>query len=193
MARRIVLIGGSLGATQVLQTVLGALPADFPAPVAIVLHRGAETGTGLCAQLARHANMPVEQAFDKQPIEPGRVYVAPPGYHLLVDGEHFALSVDDPVQYARPSIDALFDSGAASRGADVIAVALTGASREGAVGAAAVVARGGALAVQDPASAEARQLPEAALAAAPSCAVLAPERIAPWLTGLVAGKEGRPR
>jgi two-component system chemotaxis response regulator CheB len=192
MARRIVLIGGSLGATRVLQAVLGSLPADFPAPVAIVLHRGAETGPELCTQLARDAKMPVEQAFDKQPIEPGRVYVAPPGYHLLVDGGHFALSVDEPVQYARPSIDALFDSGAASRGADVIAVALTSASSEGAKGAAAVVARGGALAVQDPASAEARRLPEAVLAAAPSCAVLAPERIAPWLARLAAGEEGPP-
>ncbi len=97
---------------------------------------------------------------------PGRVYLGPPDYHLLAEPENFSLSTDDPVQYARPSVDLLFESAADSFGPAVIAVVLSGANRDGARGAARVREKGGRVVVQDPATAESPVMPLAALEAA---------------------------
>src|SRR5205085_11252260 len=98
------------------------------------------------------------------PIEPGRVYVAPPDYHLLVGRGSFALSLEAKVCYARPAIDVLFESAAAAYGAGTIGIIMTGASRDGAQGLAAIKARGGLTVVQSPEGAEAATMPEAAIA-----------------------------
>ena len=116
--------------------------------------------------------MPVCEVEDKAPIERGKVYVAPSDYHLLVEADSFALSVDDPIRYSRPSIDLLFASAADSFGAATIGIVLTGANADGSEGLKRIVERGGLALVQEPATAESPTMPAAALKAVPTAKVL---------------------
>ena len=84
--------------------------------------------------LQGHTRRLVCEADDKTPLEPDHVYLAPPDYHLLVEDGHLALSTDAPVQYARPSIDVLFESAADAYGERAVGVVLTGANDDGAAG-----------------------------------------------------------
>src|SRR5215831_1863487 len=177
----LVAIGCSLGGYNALQVILRALPRDYPLPIAIVQHRGLEAGEKLGAALQELTALPVREAEDKESIVPGCVYVAPPDYHLLVEIGHFALSVDSKVLSARPSIDMLLESAADAYLDRVIAVILTGASRDGAQGARRVKQKGGVVVVQEPATAEARIMPESAIAAASPDRVLPLDGIASFL------------
>ncbi|HEY9283081.1 MAG TPA: chemotaxis protein CheB, partial [Pyrinomonadaceae bacterium] len=129
--RRIILIGTSFGGVSALERVLPGLSPELPAPVVVVQHRSREADDGLCEFLRDHCRLPVAEPNDKDEVEPGRVYLAPRDYHLLVEDGRFALSVDAPVTYARPSIDVLFESAADVYGAGAVGVVLTGANRDG--------------------------------------------------------------
>ncbi len=183
-ARRIVVVGASWGGLRALQRVLVGLPAQFHLPVLVVQHRVAGSDESLVALLQAASALPVSEAEDRDPIRPGRVYVAPPGYHLLVDESRLALSTEGPVQYARPSIDVLFESAADACGAGVVGVVLTGTNADGARGLARIKERGGMAVVQDPATAERPQMPEAALGATLVDAILPLGEIGPFLAGL---------
>jgi len=165
MGYEVVAIGMSQGGLQALKVLLGGLPAPFPAAVAIVQHRGKEAEDTLAGLLEKHSRLPVQEAEDKMPMVPGHVYLAPADFHLLVEAGRFALSSEEPVWYARPSIDVLFESCADAYGERVIGVILTGANADGAKGLAAVKARGGLVIVQDPETAENRVMCDAAAAA----------------------------
>jgi two-component system chemotaxis response regulator CheB len=182
MSYRLVVIGASLGGMDALKIVLGGLPADFPMAVAVAQHRGVDRVGDLPTLLGRYCAIPIVEPEDKDPISPGRVYLAPAGYHLLVEPGRFALSVDAPKLYARPSIDVLFESAAESYGRDVIGVVLTGTSEDGAAGVAAVKRHGGLVLVQDPEQAEGRALPDAALRAISPDRVLPLRKIAAYLS-----------
>lgn len=159
-----IVIGASLGGSKALQTVLRGLPDTFPLPVAIVLHRHKDTEDLLSPFLQQASALRVDEAMDKEPIQPGRVYVAPADYHLLAEPKgYFSLSTDEPVHCARPSIDVLFESAADAFGPRVIGVVLTGSSSDGARGAAQIVSHGGRIVVQDPATAESPVMPLAVL------------------------------
>ncbi len=159
----LVVLGVSWGGLHAVSTILRALPADLGAALVVVQHRSRE-GEGLLAALLQGVTgLPVGEVDDKEPIAPGRVYLAPPDYHLLVDEGHFSLATDAAVRYSRPSIDVTMVSAAETYGARVLAVVCTGANDDGARGARRVVDRGGAALVQDPDTAEVRTMPEAAL------------------------------
>ncbi len=115
MPSGIVVIGASLGGLHAVETLLRSLPADFPRPVAIVQHREAGSDDRLGDLLQSHTALPVGEAEDKETIVPGRVYLAPADYHLLIENGDFALSTEPPVWCARPSIDVLFESAAEAR------------------------------------------------------------------------------
>jgi two-component system, chemotaxis family, protein-glutamate methylesterase/glutaminase len=134
--------------------------------------------------LQLHSEYPVREAGDKDAIQPGHVYIAPPDYHLLVDRGRFALSLEERVQYARPSIDVLFESAADAYGERVIGIVLTGANADGSRGLARIKERGGVAIVQRPDTALRRVMPDAALAATAADAVLPPEEIGAFLHGL---------
>jgi two-component system, chemotaxis family, protein-glutamate methylesterase/glutaminase len=152
--------------------------------VAIGQHRHEDADDALCAALQRHSALPLREAEDKEAILPGRVYVAPAGYHLLVEEGRFALSTEAPVSYARPCIDVLFESAADVYAAGVIGVILTGASKDGAHGAAKIKAHGGFVVVQDPRTAESPVMPEAAIAATNVDRILPLAEIAPFVAAL---------
>mgnify|MGYP000123049424 CR=1 FL=1 len=159
------LIGGSAGAFDVLRAILRCLPAALDLPVIVVLHLSSRPPDGLPELLAIDCALPVKQAEDKEPLVPGTVYVAPPGYHLLVESHRaFALSADAPVHFSRPSIDVLFESARDTYGAAMIAILLSGASVDGAAAMQEIHAAGAITIVQTPASAEAGAMPLAALA-----------------------------
>ncbi len=178
----LVVIGASLGGPSAIRTVLAGLPADFPWAIAIVQHWRADHDELLPDALTRGCPLPVAVVFDKEPIQPGHVHLARPDYHLLVEDGHFALSLDAPVNYARPSIDLCFESAAEALGPAVTGIVLTGANDDGARGLARIKALGGRALVQDPSGAECPTMPQAALAATAPDAVLRLAEIAPWLT-----------
>lgn len=164
MPYRLVVIGTSLGGLTALEILLARLPAGFPVPVVIVQHRDVRSHS-LAPILQRSTRLRVREPQDKDPLNPGTVYLAPPDYHLLVDTEGCALSTDGPVCHARPSIDVLFESAADAFARDAVGVILTGASNDGARGATALKCAGGYLIVQEPSSAECGAMPSATLAA----------------------------
>jgi two-component system chemotaxis response regulator CheB len=180
-----VVIGTSAGGVDALSILLPALPPHLSAPVFIVLHLPRERSSGLVDIVRPKCARPVKWAQDKEPVEPGTVYVAPPDYHLLVDrGPQLALSVDAPVHFSRPSVDVLFESAADVYGTRLLAVILTGASADGAAGLDAVRRRGGRTVVQDPAEALMPTMVQAALARGPVDHVLDLQGIAALLRGL---------
>jgi two-component system chemotaxis response regulator CheB len=181
-------IGGSWGGLEAVSTLLVGLSADVHATVVVALHRAPASPRGVLESLLRqHADRPISEPHDKDTIELRHVYVAPADYHLLVEDGHFALSTDSRVQYARPSIDVLFESVAEAYRERAIGIVLTGANRDGAAGLAAIKERGGVAVVQDPATAERRTMPDAALAATGADAVLPLAEIPGFLHGLCCG------
>ncbi|MEJ7618139.1 MAG: chemotaxis protein CheB [Pyrinomonadaceae bacterium] len=164
----IVVIGASAGGLAAFEQLLPALPETMCPPVVIVQHRGSETRIGLMHYLQRLSRLPVREPEDKQVIEPGQVYLAPSGYHLLVERGSFALSMSAPVCSARPSIDVLFETAADSYRERVVGMILTGSGRDGAAGLAKIKRCRGFTVVQEPTTAEARFMPEAALALTPN-------------------------
>ena len=183
----LVVVGCSWGGTRALATILEQLPEDAGTPLAVVQHRGpGVTDIALPQFLRRRCPIPVEEAEDKTPIEPGRVFLAPADYHLLVEGARFALSTEAPLRHARPSIDVLFESAAESYGERLVGVVLTGTGRDGAAGLRRIGRRGGFTIVQDPATCERREMPEAAIAAHDPKRVVPVEEMAEMLVELCA-------
>ena len=186
MTYELIVIGASWGGLNAVGEILAALPEDTDAAVVVAQHRRADAVEGGLAGLLRlRTRLPVADVDDKAPIERGRVYLAPPDYHLLIQNGYFSLSKDAHVHYARPSIDVLFESAADAYRDRVIGVILTGANADGAQGLAEVKRRGGVAVVQDPGTAERREMPSAALAATAADAVLPLSEIGPFLYGLV--------
>jgi two-component system, chemotaxis family, protein-glutamate methylesterase/glutaminase len=185
--RRLVAIGASAGGFQALTQILGQLPVDFPGSIAIVQHRRADESSLLRELLAQRTRLPVIEPCHGAPLRPGHVYIAPPDYHLLVEAGSVALSIDAPVNRSRPSIDVLFDSAAVAYRHRALGVVLTGASADGALGAAHLARVGAPVIVQDPTTAEAPTCPAAALERVPHAIVLPLESIAERLTALCGG------
>lgn len=179
----LVVIGASLGGLPAIRTVLGAFPPQFPGSIVVVQHRDKDADGTLRDLLQKASAMPVREVEDKEPIAAGTIYLAPPNYHLLVEPGHFALSTEASVSYARPSIDVLFESAAEAYGDRVIGIILTGANQDGAAGLAVLKQRGGLAVVQSPISAEARSMPDAALAAVAVDRILPLEAIGPFVAG----------
>jgi two-component system chemotaxis response regulator CheB len=185
MSYEVIAIGTSWGGLQAVGQLLEGIPNELEPAIVIAQHRSVTSTRGMLeALLQRHTGRPVSEPGDKDPLEPRQVYVAPPDYHLLVDGGRFALSVDARVRYSRPSIDVLFESVAEAYRERAIGIVLTGANDDGAAGLAAIKRNGGVALVQDPLTAARRAMPEAALAAAQADAVLPLDEMGPFLYGL---------
>jgi two-component system, chemotaxis family, protein-glutamate methylesterase/glutaminase len=184
----LIVIGCSMGGMHALEIIFRAFPKNFRVPIVVVQHRYKTSGDALPGYFRRHCDLQVVDATDKQWVKPGHVYIAPADYHLLVEreGEHgeLSLSVDAAVAYSRPSIDVLFESAADAYQQSVAAVILTGANSDGTRGAKRVRQRGGFVIAQDPSTAEAPAMPEAAIAAGCVDRILPLDRIGPFLVEL---------
>nr|WP_036516148.1 chemotaxis protein CheB [Nevskia soli] len=185
-----IVIGASAGGVEAMSAILPALPARLRAAVFVVLHLPRERPSLLVDIFSHKCALPVREAQDKEPVEPGTIYFAPPDYHLLLDaGPSLSLSADELVHYSRPSIDVLFESAADQYGARLLGIILTGGNRDGAAGLAAVRRRGGVTLVQEPGEAQVPLMPESALKEGPVDFVLPLERIAALLRTLAGRME----
>jgi two-component system chemotaxis response regulator CheB len=186
VAGRVVVVGGSWGGIAAMRSILPRLDLPTDAAVALVLHRR-PTRSELANVLARTSRLPVEEVEDKAALVAGRVHLAPPDYHLLVEPGWFALSTDEPVRFSRPSIDVLFTSAAEVYGPSTVAVVLTGASDDGTDGARAVRRHGGKVIVEDPATAEQPIMPRSVIEAGAADHVVPIDELPPVVGAVTRG------
>lgn len=154
------MIGTSAGGLHALTSVLSVIPGNFPLPLIIVQHRSQDYRDLLEEVLQRKCQLEVKQADEKEPIRKGVIYIAPPGYHLMVERDKtFSLTIDEPVKYSRPSIDVLFETAAEVYKNKLVGIVLTGANDDGANGIRAIWQYGGFTIAQDPNEAEYSTMP----------------------------------
>lgn len=163
-ARDIVVIGASAGGVEAILRIVRDLPANLPAAVLVVVHVPPHGVSHLPEVISREGTLPAKHAVDGEPIEKGRIYVAPPDLHLMVKQGAIVLSRTGRVNRSRPAIDLLFQSAARVYGRRVIGVILSGALDDGTYGLMAVKVRGGATIVQDPKDALFDGMPSSAIA-----------------------------
>lgn len=189
MSYKLIIIGCSLGGLAATKTLLAGISDDCMVPIILIQHREQKAEVSmdnvLTNMMQRYTKRRIEEAEDKMPLRQNCIYLAPADYHVLVEHDCVALSADEPVTYARPSIDVAFDSAARTYGSGVICVVLTGASRDGADGAASIEKRGGLVIIQDPATAEKETLPRAAKESTKKPFVMQLEAIGPFISNIV--------
>ena len=186
MSYELIVIGASWGGLRAVQVVLDGLGDTSPAPIVVAQHRAAGAGERLSQLLQRSTELTVREAEDKDTLAPGCVYLAPPDYHTLIESDGtLALSTEGHVRHARPSIDVLFRSAAEAYRERCVGVVLTGANDDGADGLARIKELGGIAVVQDPRTAERREMPAAAIEATNANVVLPLEEIGLFLRGLL--------
>lgn len=161
---KIIVVGASAGGVEALVQLMRSLPADLPASVFIVLHIPAQSPSLLPQILSRAGMLQAIQPVDHQEIETGRIYVAPPDHHLLIEHDYMRIVRGPKENRHRPAIDPLFRSAAVAYGPEVIGVVLTGSLDDGTAGLFAIKQRGGIAIVQDPKEALYASMPESALA-----------------------------
>lgn len=180
-----VVIGGSAGGVEALMIILLELPKAFALPILAVQHLYTSDDGSFARHMARATLHPVVEPCDKTMIEHGRVYAAPANYHMLVERDGtISLSVDERVNWSRPSIDVLFESASYTWGESLIAAILSGANNDGAKGICAVKKAGGLTIAQDPTSARNPIMPQAAIDTGAVDEVLCPEKIGRLLARL---------
>ena len=187
----VVVVGTSWGGLAALRTLVSGLPEDFQMAVALVQHRHKDSDHLLKTLLQERARLEVCEVEDKMPLEHGRIYVAPPDYHTLIEPGHFSLSTEAPVRYSRPSIDVTFQSAADSYGHRTVGVVLTGANADGSDGLRRISDRGGMAIVQDPTTAESTSMPAAAMKAVPRARVMSLDDLVKFIVALPAGAPER--
>jgi two-component system chemotaxis response regulator CheB len=160
----VVAIAASAGGLNAINVVLSNLPASFPAAIVVVQHLDPRHRSLMAEILSRNTSLVVKQAIDGEMMLPGKVYIAPPDRHLLVNADGtLALSQSELVHFVRPSADLLFESVAASHKERSIAVVLTGTGSDGSMGVQAIKKMGGTVICQDVANAEFSGMPLAAM------------------------------
>ncbi len=187
-----VVIGVSAGGMNALPLVLFPLPSDFPVPIVIVQHISPDRRDNyLIEYLNRLVRLQVKEADEKESIDTGSVYIAPADYHLMIENDRtFSLCVDEKVQYARPSIDVLFESASEVYDSGLIGVILTGANADGAIGLKKIKENGGLAIVQDPETADSTMMPRSAIEACEVDHVLPLVEIGDFLMKIAGMKEG---
>ena len=173
----IAVVGASWGGLAALTDLVSALPANFPVPIAVVQHRSRNADNLLASLLQDVTPLRVIDVEDKEPLEPGTVYIAPANYHMMVEKGHLSLTTDPMVRFSRPSIDVTFMSAADAYPNATLGIVLTGANDDGSLGLQHIVLRGGRAIVQDPDTAESPTMPAAARRAVPQAEVLPLQRI----------------
>ncbi len=173
-----VVIGVSAGGLNALSTIFSHLVIDFMMSVIVVQHTHPDSDDFLARHLNEMCPLRVKQADEKESIQPGSIYIAPANYHLFIETDKtFSLSVDELVNYARPSIDVLFESAADAYGSKLVGMILTGGNVDGSYGIKIIEEVGGLTIIQDPGTAEVDAMPRAAMAAATIDHILPLEKI----------------
>ncbi len=163
--KKVLVIGGSAGSLEVVLNIVAALPPRTKSTIVIVLHRKSDADSTLAELVGGRSSLKVREVEDKDTLHSGVIYLAPPGYHLLVENLHsFGLDTSEKVQFSRPSIDVCFESAAFVFGSSVAGILLSGANADGVAGLASIKNNGGMVIVQDPDTAEVDYMPRQACA-----------------------------
>lgn len=187
-----VAIGASAGGVDALNVLLPALARDFAPAVLVVVHMRADAPSLLAKLFAARCALPVVEPLDKEEIRGGHVYIAPPGYHMLIEaGRTIALSVDPPVRFSRPSVDVMYEAAAWVYRDALLGILLSGANSDGTAGMAAIRADGGRCWVQAPETASASVMPRSAIACGAAHDILTLEAMAAKLRDGVGRRERR--
>jgi len=182
---RCIAIGVSAGGMDALSIIIPTLPPAFPIPVVVIQHVSPHSDNFITRYLDNISAIKVKEVDEKEKLKRGVVYTAPPNYHLLVEeDETFSLSLEERVNFARPSIDVFFQSAADVYGPHLVGVILTGANNDGSLGLKMIKAKGGLAIVQDPQTAEVDGMPRAAVEATKVDHILTIEQIGPFLVQL---------
>ncbi|MDB5202329.1 MAG: chemotaxis protein CheB [Ferruginibacter sp.] len=161
---QLIIIGGSSGSLEATFAILSVLKPSFELPIVLILHRNNVADNGLVNLLSMKTHLQVKEADEKDQIEPGWLYIAPPDYHLLLETDgSISLDASEKVHYSRPSIDVSFETAAVAYGKDLYAILLSGANADGAQGLARIKENGGTVIVQDPKEAFVPYMPEKAM------------------------------
>ena len=173
-----VVIGVSSGGMAALKYLFSALPADFRLPIIVVQHVSARSDNKWIELLNEQSKLNIKEADEKEVIEQGNAYIAPSNYHLLIEKDKtFSLTIDERVNFARPSIDVLFESAAEAYKDKLIGIILTGSNHDGTNGIKRIKECGGLAIIQDPETAESSYMPESAIAAIQPDYILSLENI----------------
>jgi len=185
-----IVIGVSSGGMKAMKVMFSLLPKEFNTPIIIVQHISSQSENLWIRLLNDKSNLYIKEADEKESIENGKVYIAPPNYHLLIERDKtFSLTIDERVNYARPSIDVLFESAAEAYKSKLIGVILTGSNNDGTNGLKRIKEYGGLTIVQDPATAESSYMPASAIAVVQMDYILTLENIIKLLIKIDAQKE----
>jgi two-component system chemotaxis response regulator CheB len=184
-----VTVGASAGGIEATRALLSKLPADLPAAVAVVIHRSPFHSSDLGVFFARRAAIAIAEADQGDLVEPGRVYIAPADVHMRLQAGRIILDRGPKIHFTRPAVDPLFESAAATYGARVVGVVLTGGGHDGVSGLLAIKAAGGLCLTQDPDDAIHPWMPRSAIRFDHVDGVLPLDRIAETLVALAAGEE----
>lgn len=188
-----VVIGASAGGLEALSAILPGLPDDFPLPVIVVQHISPHSDNYLSTHLNRISAIRIKEADEKETLQAGTVYIAPPNYHLLIESDStLSLTTDEKVNYSRPSIDVLFESACWAFSGKVIALILTGANHDGSEGAKMIHQAGGMVIVQDPFTAQVSVMPESVIKKTIPDQILKLEEIASFLIKATGYKKKSP-
>jgi len=173
-----IVIGTSSGGMNALKFLFSSLPVDFSIPIIIVQHISPRSDNQWIKLLNINSKLYLKEADEKEKIEHGKVYIAPPNYHLMIErNKTFSLTIDERVNYSRPSIDVLFESAAEAYKNKLIGVILTGSNNDGTKGIKRIKEYGGLTIAQDPETAESAYMPASAIAAIQPDYILALENI----------------
>lgn len=160
-----IVIGVSSGGMRAMKYLFSALPSDLRLAIIVVQHISAQSNNQWIKLLNDISNLNIKEADEKEKIEPGNVYIAPANYHLLVEKDKtFSLTISERVNFARPSIDVLFESAAEAYKDKLIGIVLTGSNNDGSNGIKRIKEYGGLAIIQDPKTAESAYMPESAIA-----------------------------
>ncbi|HEY0676684.1 MAG TPA: chemotaxis protein CheB [Chitinophagaceae bacterium] len=161
---RLVVIGGSAGSLEILLNIISEMSPGTGTAYVVIIHRRNDSDSLLTKLMRTRTTLAVREVEDKEPLMPGTVYIAPPDYHLLLENERaFSLDTSEKVHYSRPSIDVTFESVANVFGPKAIAVLLSGANADGALGMELIKRAGGTTIAQDPSTAEVSFMPQQAI------------------------------
>lgn len=176
---KVIIIGTSAGGIQTLKTLITSLKKEFCCPIIIVIHRLKNVKSHLAQVVQTFTNLNVFEAEEKQTIHDGCIYIAPANYHLMLEQDHsFTLTVDEAINFSRPSIDVSFVSFSEILKNSLIAIVLTGANADGAQGLQTVLKNNGEAWVQDPEQAFVSFMPKASIDHNPKATILTIEEMA---------------
>jgi two-component system chemotaxis response regulator CheB len=185
----LLVIGGSAGSLGPMTTILSMLEPSFPAAVAVILHRAPEARSVLARILGRSGPLEAAEAVEGSRLERGRILVAPPDRHLLIEAGGRLSFRSGQIHYVDSAIDPVLESAAEAYGNRVLAVILSGGGEDGTAGCRAVQEAGGVVLVQDPASAGTTRMLESVIQAGVTDRVMPVEDIPPLIRRLL--REGR--